>query len=157
MHNLFAAMATRLKDVPELRNNVAYPRPAAIERSPLTILYPGAPREGAGRGIGRKFDVQEWDVVPVVRVLVDTNFEAPRERDLLTRLLPRIVDAFDPSLYPGGMSALMPSVKLRSFTFVDYEFGEVTYNAAQNAYALDVIFGTRFERVPVAIPIGGTP
>ena len=155
--DLYDAMATRLRDIPELRDNVRFPRPNVVEFSPLAIVANGMPRNNATRGIQSKFSaIQEWDVVPVVRVLVDTNGEAPRERELLLKLLPKIVDAFDTATQ-GPILTILPSLgsRLKSLSFTDFDEGEIKYNASQNCYALDVYFHAQFTRVADAIPIGG--
>lgn len=156
---LLSAVALRLKDVPEFRDNVAFPRPANVTKSPLIIVMNGASQLGMGT-LGRRFDVQEWDMPFTVRSLVDTNGETVRERDLLLTHLPLIVDAFDPIANDvGSARQLMPSLAypLSSFSTEGFLEGEVQYNASQKCYALDVYFRVAFQRHGNPIPIGGTP
>ena len=156
---LLSAVALRLKDVPRFRNNVEFPRPENVTKSPLIIVINGASQLGMGT-LNQRVDVQEWTLPFTIRTLVDTNGEAVRERDLLLTHLPLIVDAFDPLANGvGSVRQLMPSLTapLSSFSYEGFLEGEVQYNATQKCYALDVYLNAAFNRHGNAIPIGGTP
>lgn len=156
--DVLRAIATRLKDIPELHDRVFWPQPNTLTKSPTVIVVNGAPQLGAST-IDRKTDIQEWRMNITARVLVDTNGEAPRERALLAKHLPKIVDALHAGAHGINLARLFPSLPrpLKSLTYRDYLEGEVKYNASQTCYALDVYFTASFERQPTLIPLGGTP
>lgn len=158
IEDVLTAIATRLKDIPELHDRVFWPQPNSITTSPTAIVINGAPQLGPS-AIDRKVDVQEWRPNFTVRVLVDTNGEAPRERALLVRYLSLIVDALHHGAHGINLARLFPSLPrpLKSLTYQNYLEGEVQYNASQKCYALDVYFTASFERQPALIPLGGTP